>query len=157
MVPIECATTASAGPKRQKTASRALANSTPLVRPGPAGPWSESPVGGCVEHDHAVAGLHERWHQRGELRAAASPPVHQVDRPGGTVAPDQAADRVTLRLDLERRTPLRHREVGHPRRGREPQVAGGPTGLDGRDRTEVAVVAAQSGIPETNDRAFIES
>ena len=47
MVPIEWATTASAGPKRQKTASSALASSTPLVRPGPAGPWSESPWAGA--------------------------------------------------------------------------------------------------------------
>jgi len=46
MVPSEWATTASAGPKRQNTASSALANSTPLVRRGPEGPWSESPCAG---------------------------------------------------------------------------------------------------------------
>ena len=64
-------------------------------------------VGRRVEHDHPVAGLDERCHHRAELRAATAPPVHEVDGPGGTVAPDEAADRVTLRLDLERLAPLR--------------------------------------------------
>ena len=60
-----------------------------------------------VEHDHAVAGLHERRHHRAELGATTAPPVHQVDGPGSAVAPDEPTDRVALRLDLERPAPLR--------------------------------------------------
>ncbi len=112
MVPIEWATTASAGPKRQKTSSSALASSTPWVRPGPAGPASESPWEGPSNITTRCPASSSGVTMRPELRAAPAPPVDEVDGPR-TLAPDEAADRVPLGPDLERRAALGHRR-GRP-------------------------------------------
>ena len=89
MVPSECATTASAGPNRAKTASSALPSSTPWVRPGPAGPGSESPCEGASNRTTRWPGGDQRLDERGELAAATAPAVHEVD--DGAVAEDVAA------------------------------------------------------------------